>query len=93
MKKEIKILIALIVGFVFAMLLMSVAIYIGFTNAYSTDVNALTVKILGIPVYEITKSGTGYIGKSMGIYMGTVCGICMVFGVIIEEFISKVRHK
>ena len=93
MKKKIKILIALIVGFVFAMLLMSVAIYFGFTNAYSTDVNALTVKILGIPVYEIIKSGTGYIGKSIGIYMGAVCGICMAFGVIVEEFISKVRHK
>ena len=77
MKKKIKILIALIVGFALAMLLMSVAIYFGFTNAYSTDVNALTVKILGIPIYELTKSGTEYIGKSIGVYMGAVCGICM----------------
>lgn len=43
MKKKIKILIALIVGFALAMLLMSVAIYFGYTNAYSTDVNTLTV--------------------------------------------------
>ena len=66
MKKKIKILIALIVGFALAMLLMSVAIYFGYTNAYSTDVNTLTVKILGIPIYELTKSGTEYIGKSIG---------------------------
>lgn len=70
MKKKIKILIALIVGFALAMLLMSVAIYFGYTNAYSTDVNTLTVKILGIPIYELTKSGTEYIGKSIGVYMG-----------------------
>ena len=93
MKKKIKILIALIVGFALAMLLMSVAIYFGYTNAYSTDVNTLTVKILGIPIYELTKSGTEYIGKSIGVYMGAVCGICMAISVIAEELISKARHK
>ena len=59
------------------MLLMSVAICFGFTNAYSTNVNALTVKLLGMPIYELTKSGTEYLGKSIGIYMGAVCGICI----------------
>lgn len=93
MKKKIKILIALVVGFAVAMLLMSVVIYFGYTNAYSTDVNALTVKILGIPIYELTKSGTKYVGKSIGIYMGAVCGICMLLSVVVEELISKARHK
>lgn len=93
MKRKIKILIALIVGFALAMLLMSVAIYFGFTNAYSTGVNALTVKIVGIPIYELTKSGTEYVGKSIGVYMGAVCGICIVLSVIVEELISKVRPK
>ncbi|MGI6755358.1 MAG: DUF5963 family protein [Atopobiaceae bacterium] len=93
MKKKFKILIGLAVGFAIAMLLMSIAIYFGFTNAHSTDVNALTVKILGIPIYELTKSGTKYIGKSKEIYMGVVCGICMALSVIAEELISKARHK
>ena len=93
MKKKIKILIALIVGFALAMLLMSVAIYFGFTNAYSTDVNALTVKILGISIYELTKTGTEYISKAIGINMGAVCGICMALCVISEEIISKARRK
>ena len=93
MKRKIKILIALIVGFALAMLLMSVAIYFGYTNAYSTDVNTLTVKILGIPIYELTKSGTENIGKSIGVYMGAVFGICMAISVIAEELISKARHK
>ncbi len=93
MKKKIKILIALVVGFAFAMLLMGVAIYFGFTNAYSTNVNTLTVKILGIPIYELTKSGTEYFGKSRAIYMGAVCGICMTLSVMIEELVSKASNK
>lgn len=93
MKKKYKILISMIVGFAFAMLLMSVAIYFGFTDAYSTNVNTLTVKILGIPIYELTKSKTEYIGESIGIYMGAICGICMMLSIIVEEFIGKVRHK
>ena len=88
-----RILIALAVGFVIAMLLMSVKIYFGFTNAYSTNINVITVKIFGIPIDELTKSGTEYFGKSRGIYMGAVCGLCMILSVIIEEIFFKVRQK
>ena len=93
MKMKNRILIALAVGFVIAMLLMSVKIYFGFTNAYSTNINVLTVKILGIPIYELTKSGSEYIGKSIGTHMGAICGICMALSVIIEEIFFKVRQK
>lgn len=90
--KRTKIIIALIVGFAIAMLLMAVYIYFGYTKAYSSDVDALTVRMLGIPIYKITKTGTAYAGKVMGPYMGLVCGICMLFTVSIEEVVSKVRH-
>ena len=93
MKMQIRILITLAIGFVIAMLLMSVKIYFGFANAYSTNVNALTVKILGIPIYELTKSGSEYFGKSIGTHMGAICGICMALSVIIEEIFFKVRQK
>ena len=93
MKKKIRILIALAVGFAFAMLLMSVTIYFGYTNAYSTDTDLLTVKIIGIPIYELTKSGTEYIGRSLGIYMGVICAICMALSFAVEEIINRVRRK
>lgn len=92
MKKKIKIVVALIIGFIIAMILMSVVIYFGYTNAYSTNLDTLTVKILGIPIYELIKSGTEYVGKTKGIYMGTVCCICMLLSVTIEELISRVKH-
>ena len=63
------------------------------TNAYSTNINVLTVKILGISIYELTKSGSEYFGKSIGIHMGAVCGICMALSVIIEEIFFKVKQK
>lgn len=94
MKKKVKILIALVVGFAVAMLLMSVVIYFGYTNAYSTDVNALTVKILGIPIYELTKSGTKYVGKSIGIYMGqyvvfVCCSVLLLKNLSAKQDINK----
>ena len=90
MKMKNRILIALAVGFVIAMLLMSVKIYFGFTNAYSTNINVLTVKILGIPIYELTKSGSEYFGKSIGTHMGAICGICMALSVIIRTLTPKI---
>ena len=93
MKMKNRILIALAVGFVIAILLMSVKIYFGFTNAYSTNINELTVKILGIPIYELTKSGSEYFGKSIETHMRAICGICMALSVIIEEIFFKVRQK
>ena len=93
MKMKNRILIALAVGLIIAMLLMSVKIYFGFTNAYSTNINVLTVKILGIPIHELTKSGSEYFGKSIGTHMGAICGICMALSVIIEEIFFKVRQK
>lgn len=89
MKK--KILIELLFGFIFAMLLMSIVIYFGYTEAYSTNIDTLTVKILGIPIYKLTKSGTEYIGKSIGIYMGLVCAICMALSTIAGKLISKAK--
>lgn len=93
MKKKIKIIVELVIGFAVAMILMSVVIYFGYINAYSTSVDTLTVKILGIPIYELTKSGTKYVGKTIGINMGVVCGICMFLSVIAEKLISRVKHK
>ena len=83
----------LVIEFVVAIILMSVAIYFGDINVYSTSVDTLPVKIFGIPIYERTKAGTKYIGKTIEIYMGVVCGICMFFSAIAEELISRVKHK
>ncbi len=93
MNKKIKIIIALVTGFVIAMMLMGVAIYFGYTKAYSIHVDALTVRILGIPIYELTKAGSEYAGKTMGTYMGIFCGICMILAFSIEEIISKIRCR
>lgn len=51
------------------------------------------INTLGIPIYELIKSGTEYVGKTKEIYMGTVCCICMLLSVTVEELISRVKHK
>lgn len=49
MKKKIRLLCALGAGFAAAMLIMSVLIYMGYTQAYSGDMDTLTVKCLDCP--------------------------------------------
>lgn len=93
MKKRSKIILAIVIGFVMAMIIMSVAIYFGYTTAYDTNVNLWTVKIVGIPIYDLSISGDAYIGSPKGIYMGLFCGICMCLAVVIQVIIDKIRRK
>lgn len=89
MKKK-SIAIALAVGFAIAMVLMGISIYFGYTEAYRTNASALTVRMFGIPIYELTKRGEAYTGESMGPWMGFVCAICMALAVVVEEVVSAV---
>ncbi|NMA84636.1 MAG: LlsX family protein [Epulopiscium sp.] len=93
MKRRTKVIIALVIGFAVAMILMSIAIYFGYTKAYNSGVESHVVKLFGIPIYELTKTGSEYSGTTLGAYMGLVCGIFMVLSLAIEASINKVRTK
>ncbi|OTO01317.1 LlsX family protein [Enterococcus sp. 5B3_DIV0040] len=93
MKKKVKIVMAVVVGLLFALMLMGVVIYFSYTNAYRTNLDTLIVKCFGLPIYELTKSGIEYVGKPIGIYMGAVCGICMLFSLMVEELVNGIKNK
>lgn len=91
MKKKIKIIVALVIGFAVAMILMSVVIYFGYINAYSTSVDTLTVKILGIPLLSAEK--TPYIFLSVvGVMIETVV-IMAIYSLLIEKKYKKQQDK
>lgn len=85
----------LIIGFVIAMILMSTAIYFGYSDAYRLEVERYTVKLLGISIYELTRIGTEYAGAAIGKHMGLICGIFMALSFIIDMVIRKlfILHK
>lgn len=93
MSKKAKIILALLIGFAAAMILMSVFIYFGYSSAYSTNAEQYTVKIFGISIYELTRSGDKYTGSSFGPNMGIICSICMAVSFAAEEIINKIRRK
>jgi hypothetical protein len=93
MKRKTKIILALIIGFVFAMVVMTIAIYFGYVSAYKHMQDMVTVKALGIPIYELKKRGTDYTGISKGMFMGLFCGIFMVLAVAIEIIVEKIKKK
>ena len=95
MKKKAEMVLALIIGFAVAMILMSAVIYFGYSNAYRLDVERYTVKLLGISIYELTRIGTEYAGAAIGQHMGLICGIFMALSFTIDMVIRKlsILHK
>jgi len=93
MGKKWKAVISVVIGFAFAMVLMSIFIYFGYSNAYSADAEEYTVYICGLPIYILTKAGTAYSGATVGVNMGIICGICMLLSFAGERIICRLRHK
>lgn len=88
MKRWLRVLIAVGAGFGIAMLIMTMAIYFGYTHAYASGGALYDVRILGIKIYELALDGEKYSGVSIGENMGIFCGICMAAAVIVEELIA-----
>lgn len=93
MKRWLRILITLAIGFGIAMLLMTVAIYFGYSHAYVDGGVSYTVRLFGLGIYELTQVGDRYSGASVGTNMGVVCGICMTAALVLEELIWVKRRR
>lgn len=91
MKPAIRRLITLACGFGFAMLLMAVAIYFGYSNAYRQGTDTSEVYMFGLNIYHLVLSGEKYSGTSNGPAMGGVCAIIMAVVFAVEEIIYKLR--
>lgn len=73
MKKSIRIIITLVVGFVIAIVLMSIAIYFGYSDAYAQGGLEHVVNVLGLDIYHLKLNGNDYVGVSNGPAMGKFC--------------------
>ena len=95
MKNFLKTLVTILTGILIAMALMSIAIYFGYTEAYATNVEKLTVKMIGIPIFKLMKTGTEYTGTQMGPNMGIICGIFIVLSFCVRGIIKAIKkaHK
>ncbi len=93
LKRGLKIGLSLAAGFAAAMILMSVAIYFGYSRAYRAEAEAYTVKLLGISIYELTRVGSRYAGAAVGPHMGMICGICMAVSLAGGRAMSRFRRR
>lgn len=95
MKKFLKIAVPILTGFIIAMALMAIMIYFGYTEAYASNVEALTVKMAGIPIYELAKTGAEYKGTALGPNMGIICGIFILLSFCASGVMSAIKkaHK
>ena len=74
---------------------MAVIIYFGYTEAYASNVETLTVKMVGIPIYELAKTGAEYTGRALGPNMGIISGIFMLLSFCVGGIIRAIKkaHK
>ncbi|HCL02749.1 MAG TPA: hypothetical protein DHW61_10125, partial [Lachnoclostridium phytofermentans] len=73
LKHRTRIFISLGMAFVLAIIVMSIQIYFGYTNAYESGVDGYMVKVFGLEIYALIKSGDVYLGTSIGKNMGILC--------------------
>lgn len=91
MKRLLRILLVLAIGFGLAMLIMAIDIYVGYSRAYAGGLNYETVHLFGIKIYQISRSGNRYIGKSVGINMGIVSAVIMACVYGLSALIFRLR--
>lgn len=92
-KKVFALIIAIVIGFALAMLVMSVLIYFGYTDAYATNVESLNVSLFGMGIYTLTKAGEQYTGASIGQNMGMICAGYIIAAILMEQVIIRAAGK
>ncbi len=95
MKIFLKTAVPILIGFLIAMTLMAIMIYFGYTEAYVSNIETLTVKMVGIPIYELTKTGAEYTGTALGPNMGIICAVFILLSFCVGGVIGAIKkaHK
>lgn len=93
MKKGMRIFLALVVGFAAAMAVMSAAIYFGYSSAYELETAQYTVRLFGISIYELTRTGAEYAGQAIGPHMGLICGIFMAISLAVMFMVRALKAR
>ena len=88
-----RIFISLGIGFILAMIVMSIKIYFGYAYAYKSGADGYMVKVFGIGIYALIRHGDIYLGTAMGKGIGLLCTIFMVCSMMVEQVVTKIRNK
>ncbi len=84
-----KLILSLVIGFIAAILILTIFITIGYNEVYSYNLDNYDVMIMGLKIYDITKINGEYIGKSVDYGMGIVTALCMLVSVVVSFIIKR----
>ena len=95
LKKILKIAVPILTGLLIASVLMAVIISFGYTEAYASNAEKLTVKMVGLPIYELNRTSSEYTGTGLGLNMGIISGSFILFSFVVSGVISAIKksHK
>ncbi|CAM2748854.1 LlsX family protein [Fructilactobacillus fructivorans] len=85
MKKILRVVTEIIIGFILAMIIDFVMIWVGYYHFYGAHLNHLNVNILGLSTYVIRRTGDAVSGISNNHNMMILSVICSILMVVIGE--------
>ncbi|XOQ44971.1 MAG: LlsX family protein [Clostridium sp.] len=97
MKQQVKnnqllrIVLEIVGGFIVAVVLCAVLIFIGYYHTHSAGLTAYTVRFFQIPIYEIATTEGQMTGTALNQNMSVIGIICSVICIIVFETIASVK--
>ena len=80
-------------GIAISGIIFFVLIYFGYASVLNTQASSYLVTCLGLPIYEITSSADGPVGRSVGVNMPIIGMVCSLGIALVVELVLALRAK
>lgn len=85
MKQFLRICLEIFIGSVISTILSAILIAIGYYKVKSNNLDSYSVRLIGVTLYDITKSGNEYVGQAINQNMSIIGMVISIITIIVNE--------
>ena len=85
MKQFLRICLEIFIGSVISTILSAILIAIGYYKVKNNDLDSYSVRLIGVTLYDITKSGDKYVGQAINQNMSIIGMVISIITIIVNE--------
>lgn len=85
MKQFLRICLEIFIGSVISTILSAILIAIGYYKVKNNDLDSYSVRLIGVTLYDITKSGNEYVGQAINQNMSIIGMVISIITIIVNE--------
>lgn len=85
MKQFLRICLEIFIGSVISTILSAILIAIGYYKVKSNDLDSYSARLIGVTLYDITKSGNEYVGQAINQNMSIIGMVISIITIIVNE--------